>query len=54
MELSVVKEFLNNHEFLFDSEKDSLGYYLSVISYSETVFVDNQEEYLTLRNFSHF
>ena len=44
------ERILNNHEFLFDSEKDSLGYYLSVISYSETVFVDNQEEYLTLRN----
>lgn len=44
------ERILNNHEFLFDTEKDSLGYYLSEISYSETVFVDNQEEYLTLRN----
>jgi len=44
------ERILNNHESLFDSDKDSLGYYLSVISYSESVFVDNQEEYLTLRN----
>lgn len=41
---------LNNSNYLFQNQKDSLGYYLDVISKASTIFVDNQEEYLTLRN----
>ena len=39
-----------NPNNLFKNHKDSLGYYLNAINMSGTIFVDNQEEYLTLRN----
>ena len=32
------------------SDKDSLGYYLTALSRSSTIFLANDEEYLTLRN----
>ena len=35
---------------LFETDKDSLGYYLTAISRSSTIFLSNVEEYLTLRN----
>lgn len=35
---------------LFENDKDSLGYYLTAISRSSTIFLSNVEEYLTLRN----
>ena len=36
---------LNNSDYLFQYQKDFLGYYLDVISKASTIFVDNQEEY---------
>ena len=41
---------ITNSNNLFKNHKDSLGYYLNAINMSGTIFVDNQEEYLTLRN----
>jgi hypothetical protein len=35
---------------LHASDKDSLGYYLTALSRSSTIFLANDEEYLTLRN----
>jgi hypothetical protein len=35
---------------LFNTNKDSLGYYLTAISRTSTIFYANQEEYITLRN----
>ena len=37
-------------EELFQTDKDSLGYYLTALSRSSTTFIDNPEEYYTLRN----
>ena len=44
------ERILNNSAELFRYHKDSLGYYLDIIGKAGTIFVDNQEEYLTLRN----
>ena len=44
------ERILNNSEELFRYHKDSLGYYLDAIAKASTIFIDNQEEYLTLRN----
>ena len=44
------KIILNRSDELFRNDKDSLGYYLKSISLFGTNFVDNQEEYNTLRN----
>lgn len=41
---------LNRPNDLFQNDKDSLGYYLKSVSLFGTIFVDNQEEYNTLRN----
>ena len=35
---------------LFENNKDSLGYYLTSMARTSTIFIDNQEEYITLRN----
>lgn len=35
---------------LFQNNKDSLGYYIKHLTIANTIFVDNKEEYLTLRN----
>ena len=48
--LSACSRVLNSSEYLFKNDKDSLGYYLNAIYISGTIFIDNQEEYLTLRN----
>ena len=37
-------------EELFQTNKDSLGYYLTALSRTSTTFIDNPEEYYTLRN----
>ena len=44
------KIILNRSDELFNNDKDSLGYYLKSVSLFGTNFVDNQEEYNTLRN----
>ena len=41
---------LDNSEELFQENKDSLGYYIQIGSMANTIFIDNKEEYLTLRN----
>ncbi|MAR20797.1 MAG: hypothetical protein CMD25_01850 [Flavobacteriales bacterium] len=48
--LNACSRVLNSSQELFKYDKDSLGYYLNAIYISGTIFVDNQEEYLTLRN----
>lgn len=44
------KRLLDNSKELFHANKDSLGYYMQIASSANTIFIDNKEEYLTLRN----
>ena len=44
------KHLLNNSKELFHAYKDSLGYYIKIVSSANSIFIDNKEEYLTLRN----
>lgn len=44
------KILLDRGDELFKNDKDSLGYYLTAMARSSTIFIDNQEEYITLRN----
>ena len=44
------KIILTRSNDLYLNDKDSLGYYLKSVSLFGTSFVDNQEEYSTLRN----
>jgi len=44
------KIILKRSDELYNNDKDSLGYYLKSVSLFATSFVDNQEEYNTLRN----
>ena len=44
------KRVMGASDELFESNKDSLGLYLNAISQGGTIFVDNKEEYLALRN----
>ena len=48
--IKACNRLIANSNNLFKNHKDSLGYYLNAINMSGTIFVDNQEEYLTLRN----
>ena len=48
--IKACNRLIANSNNLFKNHKDSLGYYLNAINISGTIFVDNQEEYLTLRN----
>lgn len=55
--ISVHKDFASsgNHiiqrgDYLFENEKDSLGYHLSLISTGLTFFLDNKEEYSGMKN----
>ena len=43
-------QILNRGKELFENEKDSLGYHLSLISTATTFFLDNQEEYSAIKN----
>ena len=44
------KNLIENSEELFYHNKDSLGYHLSLITSAQTIFLDNQEEYTTMKN----
>lgn len=41
---------IENHDAYHANHRDSIGHYLSIASKSWTIFIDNPEEYLTLRN----
>jgi hypothetical protein len=43
-------QILNRGKELFENEKDSLGYHLTLISTATTFFLDNQEEYSAIKN----
>jgi len=44
------KILIERGDELFENDKDSLGYYLTSMARTSTIFIDNQEEYITLRN----
>ena len=44
------KRLLSASDELFANNRDSLGYYLNAVIKGQTIFMDNKEEYLTLRN----
>ncbi len=44
------KKIISLHEYLYKNHKDSLGYFLSVISTAESHFMANEQEYIMLRN----
>ena len=44
------KRLITSHEYLYNNHKDSLGYFLSVISTAESHFMANEQEYIMLRN----
>ena len=44
------QKLIENGEEFFKHNKDSLGYHLSLITSAQTIFLDNQEEYTTMKN----
>ena len=40
----------DSSDVFFERDKDTLGYYLTAMSRTSTIFYANQEEYVTLRN----
>ena len=44
------RSLIGNYDAYQANHKDSIGHYLSIASKSWTIFIDNPEEYLTLRN----
>jgi hypothetical protein len=43
-------KLINDYDRLYNSRKDSIGLLLRIASKSWSIFIDNPEEYLTLRN----
>jgi hypothetical protein len=50
LSIEYLKVLQERGEELFETDKDSLGYYLTSMAHTSTIFIDNQEEYITLRN----
>ena len=44
------EKLINDYDRLYHSRKDSIGFLLRTASKSWSIFIDNPEEYLTLRN----
>jgi len=44
------KVLADSSDVFFEHDKDTLGYYLTAMSRTSTIFYANQEEYVTLRN----
>ena len=43
-------QIINRGGYLFENDKDSLGYHLSLITSGNTFFLDNKEEYSGMKN----
>ena len=48
--VSACRSLIRNYDTYQAHHRDSIGHYLSIASKTWTIFIDNPEEYLTLRN----
>ena len=44
------QQIIEHGKYLFEKEKDSLGYHLALITSGSTFFLDNKEEYTAMKN----